>query len=616
MFMNTSEEIKYYISQKSDTGALLVTGKWGCGKTHLIRQTIKELNNGKEYVAVLISLFGVDSIELLHNEIKNKVFFSRGFEKAQNKSKQVFTRVKDLSEHATEILGEAFPLAKSINKVLNVRWQDYFNVEKEIKCFCAEAEAENRIVKKKLVLFFDDFERSKLDRIELMGVINEYSENKEIKVILIADEDKITNKEKETATSEEGNTEDNEYKYSEFKEKLISRTVKIKTDYKTTIDSIINSYEETVKDYRKFLVDNRDLIHCILAESDSDNFRSVKAFITDYERIHEALKGLNIPSELESNLFYHFGAILFGFKSGLYVEGEYAFLLSSAKIKNIYSKWSSTYELKAFQDWIVKGIWDKESFINEVNSKFNPQNLTVAEKFLNYSIWDLSQIDIEKGMPEVIKMAYEGNLNRDQLISLLQKIHFLKGCSSSLPCDIDYSKINEGFESRKNRILNFEIQEPKRRTFSEKSEIDEEAYNLYDNIEELDKKLYVLENRRELLEFLKSDGIKNLYNFKRKLIGDFDAEMLDLFYQKYLKCDNSMKRDMCFMLLDISFCDNHYLNNDEVKETVKNLTELKNRIENCYQTKKDYITAAINKSFGNKINNKVTEIKEYHKLDE
>ena len=52
------------------------------------------------------------------------------------------------------------------------------------------------------------------------------------------------------------------------------------------------------------------------------------------------------------------------------------------------------------------------------------------------------------------------------------------------------------------------------------------------------------------------------------------------------------------------------------EETVKNLTELKNRIENCYQNKKDYITAAINKSFGNKINNKVTEIKEYHKLDE
>lgn len=614
MFMNTSEEIKYYVSQKSNTGALLVTGKWGCGKTYLICQIINELNNGNEYIAVLVSLFGVDSIELLHNEIKNKVFFSRGFDKVQEKSTRTISCVKDLSVLATEILGEAFPIAKSINKALNVRWQDYFNVGNEVKCFCAETE--NHIVKKKLVLFFDDFERSKLDRIELMGVINEYSENREIKVVLIADEDKITNKEKEKATSKDENTEDNEYKYSEFKEKLISRTVKIKTNYKSTIDSILNTYKETIKGYRKFLTDNRELIYCILAESETYNFRSVNAFITDYERVHEVLNGLNVSSKLESNLFYHFGAILFGFKSGFYQESEYGFLFSDIKVKELFSKWSSTYVLNSFQDWIVKGMWSKENLINEVNNKFNSQKLTVAEKFLNYSIWDLSQIDIEKGMPEVIKMAYEGKLNRDQLIKLLQKIHFLRDCSSSLPCDIDYSKIDKGFKFRKQKILKFEIQEPKRHTFSKKSEIDEEAYSLYDNIEELDKKLYVLENRRELLEFLKSDSIKNLYNFKRKLIGDFDAEMLDLFHQKYLKCDNSMKRDMCFMLLDISFCDNHYLNNDEVKETVKNLTELKNRIENCYQNKKDYITAAINKSFGNKINNKVTEIKEYHKLDE
>ena len=167
--MNTSEEIKYYVSQKSNTGALLVTGKWGCGKTYLIRQIINELNNGNEYIAVLVSLFGVDSIELLHNEIKNKVFFSRGFDKVQEKSTRTISCVKDLSVLATEILGEAFPIAKSINKALNVRWQDYFNVGNEVKCFCAETE--NHIVKKKLVLFFDDFERSKLDRIELMGVL-------------------------------------------------------------------------------------------------------------------------------------------------------------------------------------------------------------------------------------------------------------------------------------------------------------------------------------------------------------------------------------------------------------------------------------------------------------
>lgn len=602
--MNTNEEIKYYISQKSNTGALLVTGKWGCGKTYLIRKIIKELNAGNECVAVLVSLFGVDSIELLHKEIKNKVFFSRGFEKAQKKSKHIVSRVKKFSVNATDILGETFSIAKSINKALTIRWQDYFNVEKDLYCYSEKSETKNHLVKKKLVLFFDDFERSKLDRIELMGVINEYSENREVKVVLIADEDKITDKEK----NKEECLENNIYKYSEFKEKLISRTIKIKTDYKSTIDSIVTSYEETVENYKNFLIKNKDLIYRIFSESETNNFRSVKAFITDYERVHEALKGLSVSSELEPNLFYIFGAMLFSFKNGVYCEGQYGFLFSDIKAQDMFSKWSSTYELNAFQNWIVKGIWDKNSFINEINTRFNKNILSARDKFILYSIWDLEQSDIENGIPEIANMAYAGKLSRDQLISFLQKIHFLKDYSIPMPCEIDYSKFEEGFQLRKRKILDFEIIEPRRHTFCEKYQIDKEAYKLYDDIEDFDKKLYVLEPRKKLIEYLKSDDRINLYNFKNKLIGCFDEEVLELFYNKYLESDNAQKREMCFTLLDISFSDKNYLNDNEIQETIKNLNELKARVESSIQNENDYITAIINKSFSDKIVTMVAEI--------
>lgn len=614
--MNTKEEIKYYVSQKSNTGALLVTGKWGCGKTYMIRQTINGLNEKIDCVAVLISLFGIDSIELLHNEIKNKVFFSRGLEKAHAKSKHIFSRIKDFSVNATDILGETFSIAKSINKALTIRWQDYFNVEKYIYCYDAKSEAKNHLAKKQLVLFFDDFERCKLDRIELMGVINEYSENRGVKVIIIADEEKITNKNKEKSTNKEGSGENNEYKYSEFKEKLISRTIKINMDYKSTIDSIINSYEETVMNYKEFLEKNKDLVYCVFSESDTDNFRSVKSFITDYERVHEALKGLSVSDELEPNLFYNFGALLFGFKNGFYQEGEYGFLFADIKTKELFSKWSSTYVLNSFQDWIIKGIWSKENFVIEVNSKFNPNQLTVGEKFLLYNLWDLKQTDIEDGMPEIVNRAYDGDLTRDQLINLLQKIHYLNGCSISMPCDIDYSKIKEGFSLRMKRIINFEIQEPKRHAFSEKSEIDEGAYDLYEDIEKFDKKLYILESRKNFIDHLKSENKMGSYDFRHKLIGSFDTDLLELFYNKYLECDNSAKRSLCFLLLDISFSDNYYLNDCEIKETLKNLYELKTRVKNSGQNRSDYITAIINKSFCDKIDNKIAEIKEYYKLDE
>ena len=642
--MNTVGEIRAFISQRENNGALLLTGKWGCGKTFLVNQVIEELNQGNDFIAVSISLFGVDSIELLHKEIKNKVFFSRGFEKAQKKSKKIFSRIKNFSLDTTYILGETFPIAKSINKALTIRWQDYFNVEKSIYCYKTNTEIieheiktvcyneyynedifiekEKHVIKKNLVLFFDDFERSKLDRIELMGVINEYSENRGIKVIIIADEEKIasnkadknnsdTNHQKDNTNNTNLSTTDSNFNYSDFKEKLISRTLKIEPDYKTVIDTILSSYQEIVIGYKDFLIDNKDIIYQIYIESDSDNFRSVKAFIIDYERLHEAWQNSNVSSENEPNMFYNFGAMTFGVKMGFYKEEEYGLLFSSSELLNIFPNFNYIYNLKACQDWILNNVWSKENFISEINEIFKVQSYTTDEKFMYFNLWDLEQIDIENGLPKVIENAYKGKLTRDQLINLLQKIHYLKISSISLPCDVDYSKIESGFEIRKKEILDFGTIEPERQSFSEKSQIDKEAYSLYDNIEKFDSMMYALEPRKEFKKYLESTDSKSTYDFKHKLIGCFDKNLMEMFYQKYLQSNNASKREMCFTFLDIDFRDNEYPDYD-VKETIANLRELQNRLNNSEQNKKDCITSVINKSFCDKIDSKISEIEQFY----
>lgn len=642
--MNTVDEIRAFISQRENNGALLLTGKWGCGKTFLVNQVIEELNQGNDFIAVSISLFGVDSIELLHKEIKNKVFFSRGFEKAQKKSKKIFSRIKNFSLDTTYILGETFPIAKSINKALTIRWQDYFNVEKSIYCYKTNTEIieyeiktvcyneyynedifiekEKHVIKKNLVLFFDDFERSKLDRIELMGVINEYSENRGIKVIIIADEEKIasnkadknnsdTNHQIDNTNNTTLSTTDSNFNYSDFKEKLISRTLKIEPDYKTVIDTILSSYQEIVIGYKDFLIDNKDIIYQIYIESDSNNFRSVKAFIIDYERLHEAWQNSNVSSENEPNMFYNFGAMTFGVKMGYYKKGKQGLLLSSSDLMQKFLKWNNTYNFKACQDWILNNVWSKENFISEINETFKVQSYTADEKFMYFNLWDLEQKDIENGLPKVIENAYNGKLTRDQLINLLQKIHYLKISSVSLPCDVDYSKIESGFEIRKKWILDFKTIEPKRQTFSEKSQIDEEAYSLYENIEKFDSMMYALEPRKEFKKYLESTDSKNTYDFRHKPIGCFDKNLMEMFCQKYYQSNNASKREMCFTFLDIDFRDNEYPDYD-VKETIANLRELQNRLNNSEQNKKDCITAAINKSFYDKIDSKISEIEQFY----
>lgn len=636
--MNTVDEIRAFISQKENNGALLLTGKWGCGKTFLVNQVINKLNQGNDFIAVSISLFGIDSIELLHNEIKNKVFFSRGFEETQKKSKNIFSRIRNFSVNATDILGESFSIAKSINKALTIRWQDYFNVGQYICCYRKNTKTtdhttnkkccnkkEKIVIKKRLVLFFDDFERSKLDRIELMGVINEYSENRKVKVIIIADEEKIarkkTDENKIETNRENDNVNDNDtsiinyenyFNYSEFKEKLISRTLKIEPDYTAVIDSIINSYEETVIGYKDFLIVNKDIIYQLYIESDSDNFRSVKSFIIDYERLHEAWQNSNVSSENEPNMFYNFGAITFGVKMGIYKKEEYGVLSSASKLMKIFRKWNSIYNLKACQDWFFNNVWNKENFISEINQTFKVQSYTADEKFMLFNLWNLEQKDVENGLPKVIENAYKGKLTRDQLIDLMQKIHSLKKFTVSLPCNIDYTKIENGFEIRKKEILDYKINEPKRYTFTKKSQIDKEAYSLYENIENFDITMNTLESKKEFKKYLETTNDKYAYSFRYKLIGCFDKNLMEMFYKRYLQSSNAIKREMRDTLVDISFCDNKYSEHD-VTETIANLKELQSRLNDSEQSKNDYITAGINKSFCDKIDSKILEIEQYYK---
>lgn len=636
--MNTVDEIRAFISQKENNGALLLTGKWGCGKTFLVNQVINELNQGNDFIAVSISLFGINSIELLHNEIKNKVFFSRGFEETQKKSKNIFSRIRNFSVNATDILGESFSIAKSINKALTIRWQDYFNVGQYICCYrkntkmtdhttnkkCCNKK-EKIVIKKRLVLFFDDFERSKLDRIELMGVINEYSENRKVKVIIIADEEKIARKKTDEnnieSNRENDNINDNDtsiinyenyFNYSEFKEKLISRTLKIESDYTTVIDSIINSYEETVIGYKDFLIDNKDIIYQLYIESDSDNFRSVKAFIIDYERLHEAWKNSNVSSENEPNMFYNFGAMTFGTKMCTYNKEENGYPILLSELTKKFLKWNNTYNLKACQDWFFNNVWNKENFISEINETFKVQSYTADEKFMLFNLWNLEQKDVENGLPKVIENAYKGKLTRNQLIDLMQKIHYLKKFTVSLPCNIDYTKIENGFEIRKKEILDYKINEPIRYTFSEKSQIDKEAYSLYENIKNFDITMNTLESRKEFKKYLETTNDKYAYSFRYKLIGCFDKNLMEMFYKRYLQSSNAIKREMRDTLVDISFCDNKYSEHD-VTETIANLKELQSRLNDSEQSKNDYITAGINKSFCDKIDSKILEIKQYYK---
>ena len=188
--VKTIEEIENYIEEQDQNGALLVTGKWGSGKTYLIRQIEKKLNQEPKYLMAVVSLFGIEDTNTLSKKVKEAVAYAQTFNKAEKSGKGHIAKgvniAKQLSEKAAAF-GELFDfgkikkIAKSANMLLSIDIHDFLPIEKEVYCIVA---GEEQPVKKKLVLVFDDFERCKIGVIDLLGIINTYVEDKRIKTIV------------------------------------------------------------------------------------------------------------------------------------------------------------------------------------------------------------------------------------------------------------------------------------------------------------------------------------------------------------------------------------------------------------------------------------------------
>ena len=70
--MDIGFELQNFIEQKEHSGALLVTGKWGSGKSYYIKNWAKKINGEEEYLVIIISLFGIDTVPELHQRIKEE----------------------------------------------------------------------------------------------------------------------------------------------------------------------------------------------------------------------------------------------------------------------------------------------------------------------------------------------------------------------------------------------------------------------------------------------------------------------------------------------------------------------------------------------------------------
>lgn len=584
--MDIKAEILDYINCNETTGALLLTGPWGCGKSYLMKQIAKELNDERKAAIAVISLFGLDSISAINKRVKDEYMtFKLGT--MGKAARKVSKRLATLAKDGLAVAGAAIPDApgltaasQGLSSVLSYDIFSFIEVQNSV------GKDDN---KRKFVLVFDDLERCGIRNTQdVLGAINEFVENKQIKVVIIADEEKIGAEE-----------------YKEYKEKLISRTIRMSADYNLLIDSIVRNFNGANEGYEDFLIENVDLLRQAFFESKTSNIRTFKCILADFERVYAAWKETTVPTDNMKWALYTFGAEEFLFKMPKEkkdVPQKASFSLFSQEEIQYVNKGRNKSTFGSFIQWIRKGEWDKEYFVSELNSKYQANSETPLHRFLNSYFFSLQQRDIDEGLPEAVQLAYKGDLSKDQLVSLICKVYALKRNDIILPIDIDYQKIEKAFEKRIDKIKRGLISESEQHMFVEKGQVDEAAIGLLKKIEKYEDIITAANNRLEYIKLLSDDNVDTYYSLKGLYVEEFDDEWLSLFIQKYEKTDNYDKRELATSLLNMVYDFDTYTTKDNIQHTKKNFAKLAAHLEKMKTD--DSITKIINNEFAREIKNK------------
>lgn len=226
--------------------AVLIQGEWGCGKTHFVQSFIND-SDFTDRKVIYISLFGLSTVEALQTQL----FYS-----------SATTGIKWLHQGA----GIAGSMLKGVMK-LDVTGDGNSDTTIEGK-FSGITNIIQQVGEQidNSLLILDDLERSGIPMADLLGVVNKFVEHGDTRVILIANQDKISDTD-----------------FNGFYEKVVGQSFMLMSDPEDALKSFLdeisnNEAKEAIEIQIEYICD-------LYKTSGFQNLRALRQFIWHLEGI-------------------------------------------------------------------------------------------------------------------------------------------------------------------------------------------------------------------------------------------------------------------------------------------------------------------------------------------
>lgn len=272
-----------YMMNPDPQYAVLLKGKWGCGKTHFINHWTdayqKQEAEDKVLEPVYVSLYGLSETKQITTAI-NRVLYPILYGKAAKAGK---TFLKFMS---------AIVLKCDVD--WNKDGNSDFSMDLGLDALSI-FKSEDEKVKRGNLLIFDDLERCDIPMKKLLGYLNFFVEQCNCHLIVIGDEDKIA----------EG---ENKKIFGEFKEKTIGREFEIATDIHSALDTFVN---QTPKN--DFVVGHQEQIEKFFAMTECDNLRILRQALWDFSRFEESMTDFLGDKRYENIMIHVLGTYIISY---------------------------------------------------------------------------------------------------------------------------------------------------------------------------------------------------------------------------------------------------------------------------------------------------------------
>ena len=591
--MDTLQELVDYCNLKNPAGALLLKGEWGCGKTYLIDHTLKESLKDTHYI-VRISLFGITSISELHHAVKNGWLDTAiGIKQISPKANQFLNIARNIKDSI-----EDKKISGLVGTVLSIDYTSFMNIS-------------NKIGDKPVILVFDDLERSKLNILEMLGAINEYCENKGFNVILVADEERLLRCTKDQEDSDSKTTDD-EMSFQYIKEKVVMRTVQFEPALTQIVKNVIDGIGN--KPYKELLWSQEENIIYLLAGKDNPsrmkanrdeaeeeqgkkrpphNIRSLKAALQDFERVFVLLQKYKVH-DIHLWLLSFLAFSMAARANMLERSKEYDYMLTNREVESIYPGY---YEPRCFPKSLV--YWMMEGQFDETNLKeylelhyLSAQN--PVELIKNSRIDCLDEKDIENGITDVIREAYEGKLSYDQYVIFVENNKLASYYGIELP-QVDWGKVKEAINKKIENDINTEnnVSDRYHETISEDelvgyTEDERETYQIIKSARD-NYEIVLGKNKKLFIQTMENNPEEALWILERKRFKSFDMDMAHATLEGYKKVENVIKRRFPPIVEEFgkAYARSNLVNFKDIDDTIKGFTCLRDDLSELLKGYRD-----------------------------